>query len=232
MNPETGNGFILGINNPGLLVAVVTMAGCLFMSGRAVADKPGLAPESGYRPWQLVSETRAGRIYHRNVEGSSIPMAMIVTQFESSPAKLHALVTDYDHFEEFIPNVVESRVIRASEGFQWVFHHLHFPGPVADRVYVFRSQKQLRRNREGWFRVTWQLEAGMLAEVDTARGITPESFSGFWDLRPLGDGMAVEARYAVHSDPGGYIPGWLVVKMTDRYLQQVVTAVRDRIRFM
>ncbi|MEA2094398.1 MAG: SRPBCC family protein [Pseudomonadota bacterium] len=207
------------------------MASCLLMTGWVVAGNPGLAPESGHRPWQLISETRAGRIYHRDVEGSSIPMAMVVTQFESSPATLYAVVTDYEHFEDFIPNVVESRVIRASEGFQWVFHRLHFPGPVADRVYVIRSQKQSGRIREGWFRVTWQLAAGMLAEVDTARGIEPESFSGFWDLRPLGDGKTVEARYAVHSDPAGFIPVWLVVKMTDRYLQQVVTAVRERLGY-
>jgi hypothetical protein len=44
-------------------------------------------------------------------------------------------------------------------------------------------------------------------------------------LCPLENGLATEARYAVHSDPGRFIPDWLVVKMTDRYIQQVIAAV-------
>jgi hypothetical protein len=34
----------------------------------------------------------------------------------------------------------------------------------------------------------------------------------------------------VHSDPGGIIPDWLVTRMTDRYIQEVIMALRRRLQ--
>ena len=45
----------------------------------------------------------------------------------------------------------------------------------------------------------------------------------------MGNTRSTEAHYAVHSDPGGIVPGWLVTGMTERYIQQVVEAVRHRL---
>jgi polyketide cyclase/dehydrase/lipid transport protein len=183
----------------------------------------------GHAPWQVVGDTPQGQISHRLVAGSSLPEAMIVTRFDAPPARVHALVTDYDHFAEFIPDVVESRVLLQEGGTQWVFHHLHLGGPVADRVYVIESSDAASRPQMNYFRVDWKLSARDFPGLEAAAGVSPRSFSGFWELRPLADGFATQASYAVHSDPGGFIPDWLVVRMTDRYLQQVIAAVRRRL---
>jgi hypothetical protein len=184
---------------------------------------------TGAAGWTAQAATGAGRIYHREVQDSLVPLVMIATSFNSDPAAVHAIVTDYDRFAGFIPHVLESRVLRREGSHQWVFHHLHFPGPVADRVYVFRSTDSGSAAEPG-YRVEWQLSDRRFPGVDTSVGIRPQRFSGFWELRPAAQGTATEARYAVHSDPGGYIPAWLVVRMTDRYVQQVVEAVRERLR--
>lgn len=179
--------------------------------------------------WVPVAVTRAGRIYHRDVQASPVPMIMIATTFKAPPGRVHAVVTDYDRFAEFIPNVLESRVLTRERSHQWVFHHLHFPGPVADRVYVFMSTDSPGSEQSG-YRVEWHLSERQFPGVDVSAGIRPQRFSGFWELRPAADGAATEARYAVHSDPGGYIPAWLVARMTDRYVEQVIEAVAERLR--
>ncbi len=179
--------------------------------------------------WLAVATTGSGRIYHRDVEGSSLPMVMIATAFEAAPARVHAVVTGYDGFAEFIPNVLESRVLLQEGSHQWVFHHLRFPGPVADRVYVFRSTDSRPAQQSG-YRVEWQLSERRFPDIDAAAGIRPRRFSGFWELQPAAHGTVTEARYAVHSDPGGSIPAWLVARMTDRYVQQVIEAVAERLR--
>lgn len=184
-----------------------------------LTDSPG---------WVPVAFTSAGRIYHRDLDDSSVPMIMIATTFKAPPARVHAVVTDYDRFAEFIPNVLESRLLTREGSHQWVFHHLHFPGPVADRVYVFMSTDSPWSAQSG-YRVEWHLSERQFRGVDTSGGIRPQRFSGFWELRPAADGAVTEARYAVHSDPGGYIPGWLVARMTDRYVQQVIDAVGERL---
>jgi hypothetical protein len=44
--------------------------------------------------WQLVKETRAGYLYHRESRDSSIPWIMITARFAASPERVHAIVTD------------------------------------------------------------------------------------------------------------------------------------------
>jgi len=181
-------------------------------------------------PWRMIADTPQGRLYHRAVEGSSLPEAMIVTRLNAPPARVHALVTDYDRFAEFIPNVSESRVLRQEGSRQWVFHHLHFGGPAADRVYVIESSDVASRPPEQHYRVEWKLSDRHFPVLDRAAGVRPAAFSGFWDLRPLDGGTATQAVYDVHSDPGGIIPDWLVTRMTDRYIQQVIMALRRRLQ--
>jgi len=199
---------------------------CLLLQiGTTAADETLAGEADG---WVAVAMTGNGQIYHRAVEGSPVPMVMMATTFRADAARVQALVSDYDHFAEFIPNVQESRVLMRDGSQQWVFHHLHFPGPVADRVYVFRSTAS-GGSAEPGYRVEWQLSDRLFPGIDTAAGIRPRQFSGFWELRPAAHGTVTEARYAVHSDPGGLIPAWLVARMTDRYVQQVIGAVRERL---
>jgi len=180
-------------------------------------------------PWQLIADTGQGRLYHRDVADSSLPEAMIVTRLDAAPGRVFALVTDYDHFAEFIPDVAESRVLARDGERSWVFHHLHFGGPVADRVYVIESRDAVNRPTEMRYRVEWKLAGRHFPELDRTSGVRPRAFAGFWDLQPIEGGTSTQAAYAVHSDPGGMIPGWLVTAMTDRYIRQVITALRRRL---
>jgi hypothetical protein len=213
----------------GLGVVVASICLMLAVPGLPVAATFGSVIETAHAPWQAVADTPQGQIYHRDVAGSSLPETMIVTRLDAPPARVHALVTDYGHFAEFIPNVAESRVLLQAGGRQWVFHHLHFAGPVADRAYVIESTDAASRPQENYYRVEWELSDRDFPGSEGQTGVSPHTFSGFWDLRPVERGRATEARYAVHSDPGGLIPDWLVVKMTDRYIQQVMVAVRRRL---
>jgi ribosome-associated toxin RatA of RatAB toxin-antitoxin module len=179
--------------------------------------------------WRQVATTTAGQIYHREITGSPIPWIMIVATFEATPARVHKVVVDYDHFPEFIPNVLQSRVVANEGNDQWVYHHLTFPGPISDRVYVIRSTDLENRPAQQYYRVDWQLDNRPLPEIDFPAGIRPDAFSGFWELKAAGDSNTTVAHYAVHSEPGGFIPGWLVTGMTERYVQQVVEAVRNRL---
>lgn len=201
-------------------VALVLLAMLACASPTHAAVRP-----ADTHPWQATDTTAEGRLYHRPMPDSAVPQVLISTHFAAPPAAVYAVVTDYAHFAEFIPGVAESRIVRTAGAAQWIFHRLHFAGPVADRVYVMRSVG--RTLDAGSYRVEWALTAEAVPAGE--HGITPRQFSGFWELRPTDNGTATEARYAVHSDPGGRIPAWLVSRMTDRYVREVVRAVRGRL---
>lgn len=175
--------------------------------------------------WQEVDTTPEGRLYHRPMQGSAIPQVLIEARFAAPAAAVYGVVTDYAHFADFIPDVAESRILRTAGDIQWIFHRLHFTGPVADRVYVMRSIGETVGAES--YRVEWALAPEAVPTGEP--GITPRQFSGFWELRTADDGKTTEARYAVHSDPGGRVPAWLISRMTDRYVREVVRAVRARL---
>lgn len=198
------------------------------LMGWACASPAGTAAHTtDVQGWRAVGATPEGRVHHRPMPGSAIPQVLIATRFAAPADAVYAVVTDYAHFAEFIPDVAESRIIREAGNVQWVFHRLHFAGPVADRVYVMRSVGSVDA---AGYRVEWSLSPE--SPPAGAQGISPRQFSGFWELRPTTDGKATEARYAVHSDPGGRIPAWLVTRMTDRYVREVVSAVRGRLKWV
>ena len=85
-----------------------------------------LLAESGQtaeNQWIQIEATGSGQIYHREAGNSSIPWIMIVTTFAAPPARVHTIVTDYNNFKAFIPNVAESRIVWDEDGNQWVYHH-------------------------------------------------------------------------------------------------------------
>jgi ribosome-associated toxin RatA of RatAB toxin-antitoxin module len=217
-----GKSFMACVKQAGRFTCLV---GGLLLAG-PVAGEGGAIDADG---WSLVETTAAGRIYHREVEGSSVPWAKIVTTFDAPPERVHAVVVDYEHFAEFIPNVFKSRIMADEGKTRWVYHHLRFSGPIADRAYLIRSTERECRTRQSCYRVEWTLDDRSFQDIDLSAGIQPKVFSGFWELRSTEKPNGTEARYAVHSEPGGFIPGWLVTRMTDRYMQQVVEAVRERL---
>lgn len=202
-------------------------SGCVLLCGIVLLLTGNV--QAGEGEWQLAEKAPAGDIYHREAGDSPIPWTMIATGFAASPARVHAMVTDYNHFSEFIPNVYESRVIRDTGSAQWVYHHLHFHGPIADRRYVIVSTDRDSRPEAGYYRVEWVLSDEVFPDPDLSGGVRPLAFTGFWEIQPGGDAGSTEARYAVHSDPGGLVPGWLVTTMTDRYVTRVVQAIRERL---
>lgn len=188
------------------------------------------AGASGCQQWLPVRQSDAGTLYRRCREDSDLPEVMIRTRFQAPPGRVFAVVTDYDRFAEFIPHVRVSRVLDSqADGTRWVYHQLHFPAPVADRVYVIRSQDRASRPAGGYYRVEWALAEREFSILQDAAGVQPVAFSGFWELAPADGGKATDARYSVHSDPGGLVPDWLVARMTGRYMEQVVAAIRQRL---
>lgn len=195
----------------------------------AVWFVPGAAASPPCDSWRVVQESSEGTLYHRCRPGSPFDEVMIETRFRAPPERLYALVNDYAGFAGFIPDVAESRVLAVEGPDQWVYHRLHLPGPVADRVYVMRSTAHVDGAPPVAWHVEWMLSDRVFTGIDFAAGIRPDSLSGSWEIEGDAVPKRSKARYAVHTDPGGQLPVWLVMRLTDRYVQRVVAAIRGRL---
>jgi hypothetical protein len=186
----------------------------------------GAAGAADCRDWQALRETPEGKLFHRCRPGSDRDEIMIETHLEAAPERLYALVNDYDAFAGFIPDVAESRVLARQGPVQWVYHRLRLPPPLADRAYILQSTAHV--TPDAW-RVVWRLSGREFPGGARDGAVRPDSLSGFWEILAAGDPSRSKARYALHVEPGGHLPGWLVRHMTERYVQRVVAAVRARL---
>lgn len=179
--------------------------------------------------WQVISQPQQGEIARQAVDGSAYPRIRIRTTFAAPPPELFSLVNDYDGFPDFVPNVRTSRVVHVDGHTQWIFHHLHLPGPVADRVYLLASSDAGSRPEENFYRVEWHLADRVFPDIDLSAGVQPERLNGHWIIEPGPRPGTARAEYAIHSEPGGLLPAWLVTGMSVRYVQQLVDAIRTRL---
>lgn len=193
---------------------------------RAAASRNQLTGDG----WQFVKEVEGVQIFRRWISSSDYPQAMAKAMLGAAPQQVYAVISDYDHFADFIPYVRESTTVGRRAGIRWVYQRLRFPGPISDRRYVIRIEDVASHTRDSYYRVEWRLSRNEAYPVADASGVDPAVMSGSWDLRPSGDGTETDATYVVHLDPGGVLPAWLMSLATDSYLPKVMAAVRDRVR--
>ncbi len=132
------------------------------------------------------------------------------------PDRVWDVITDYEGYKDFMPLTTVSRVDRREGDSVWFYTELDF------KVKTIRYTIKLdldRRPAEGRWHVDWTLIDGNLG-----------SNEGSWHLEPYGD-KADEtfATYTVYIAPGFYVPGFVLSKLTQGSLPQLIDAVRTRV---
>lgn len=211
------------INQVGLgLVCLLFLSGMLPVTAGALQ---GLAPED----WTFSRRLGDVDIYRQPINGSRFPAVRAHARINASAKALYAVISDYEHFREFIPSVLDSRVLARQMSTLSVYQRLGFPLMVADRHYVIQVTENLVQAGEGLLRVTWQLDRQQSLSLTSGSAVVPDAFSGSWRLAELEQGRATDATYSIHVEPGGRLPAWLLLSASERYVFQVIQAVRRRL---
>jgi len=185
----------------------------------------GLAPED----WTFSRRLGDVDIYRQPINGSRFPAVRAHARINASAKALYAVISDYEHFRDFIPSVLDSRVLARQMSTLSVYQRLGFPLMVADRHYVIQVTENLVQAGEGLLRVTWQLDRQQSLSLTSGSAVVPDAFSGSWRLAELEQGRATDATYSIHVEPGGRLPAWLLLSASERYVFQVIQAVRRRL---
>lgn len=127
------------------------------------------------------------------------------------PEKVWSAITDYERYKEFMPLTTVSQIKRREGDTVWFYTELSFP------LKTIRYEIKLKLDKPKW-RVDWTLVEGDL-----------KSNEGSWQLEPYGpDGKETYAVYTVYVAPGFSIPGFIMNKITQGSLPQLMTAVRKQ----
>jgi hypothetical protein len=180
------------------------------------------SPPPGY---VRVVKEQGVTVYRR--EGTPLIDILAEGVIPAPPERVREVLLDYPRHPEFLQRIPEVRVLTRAPGSMLVYQRIDLP-VLADRDMVLR--------------VTWGEEpAGVLfthfasvgagAPVPPRRGLVRvTTHEGGWRLQPVRvDGRpATLARYQMHIDLGGSLPGWMARSQAGKDVPALFVAISAR----
>ncbi|MEO5675367.1 MAG: START domain-containing protein [Chitinophagales bacterium] len=157
--------------------------------------------------WRVRKNEKGIVVYSRHVEGTDVDELRIVSMMHGSLSSIAAVIMDANHYSEWIYACNESRILKqVSATEQYQYQIVDFPSPFTDRDVVIHFS--IRQDAQTKIVYTKSEAAPQfISSVDKLVRIP--QFIASYQLIPKGNGN-VQILYSMRSNPGGYIPDWLV----------------------
>ena len=137
-----------------------------------------------------------------------MPSATREIEINVTPEALMGVITDFESYPEFIPEMVSARIVR-QHGDTWeVTFGIHV---------VRRLDYTLKLVRVSPTRIEWKLVNGVF-----------KSNEGSWNLVALEDDTRTHAEYSVDIQVGMFLPGSLVRSLVGKTLPAMLAKFKDR----
>jgi len=224
--------------------ASVALWGAVILAALGLAS-PAAAQEG------LQSKLAAGEIIVTNdtAPGSSILRAEMTAVIKAPPKVVWQIITDINHYKDFMPNTRVSMVV-AADKIQGILLKTPITAKQVEKL-IGPTPAPLPRVPGGKYVVyhysdltlpwpcadRWYILKGVMDETRAAEHYYHSSWSlvignvkensGEWILEPYGVDQT-RVIYRLATDPGGEIPGFLVKHGTCVTLPDVIKAIRNR----
>jgi hypothetical protein len=144
-----------------------------------------------------------------------------VVKLQATPDSVVRVLRDADAFRKWMPDVVISELIKATDSEQ--FHYLDYkaPWPVSNRDGVYH----FTYSRDSDSAVTVRVEAVPDYMPRREGKVRIPKAEGQWKLVPNAGGVNV--TYQMHASPGGSIPNWLANRMVVDAPYETLKALRS-----
>jgi len=212
----------------------------------------GLAPRSNPAA-DLQGRLAAGEIvfHSQDAPGSSAKEGEATGVVEAPPPKVWGVVTDANNFRQFLPRMVNSRLVGFEELKKILQERPGTPagveailGPEPPDLASFRIPGGKYTGyfyghvevpwplRDRWYvvRVLWDESAAARQVYTCSWSLVTgnlREYRGEWRVEPFGEGRT-RLTYRVVTDPGGLAPPFLVEEFSTKTLPQVIAGVRAR----
>jgi ribosome-associated toxin RatA of RatAB toxin-antitoxin module len=215
----------------------------------------GFAPCSTWGS-DFLKRLAAGEIitYSGKAPGSAARGGEATGMVAASPEKVWQVVTDANNYQEFLPKMIRSRLVRFEElrkilqeqpANAFEVEAILSSSPPDLAVFRIPGQRYIGYFyghlevpwplRERWYivRVQWD-ESQAARQIYTCSWSLVvgnlREYSGEWRVEPLGDNRT-QLTYRVVADPGGFVPRSLAEEFTQETLPQVIAGVRRRVAY-
>jgi len=177
--------------------------------------------------WKLQKDRNGIKVYSAEVPDSKIRAIKVVADYDATPAQVADMVMDINTASEWVSHLKSSYLVkRVSQNELYYYAEVNLPWPASNRDFV----AHLTRNENvqtGAITIDGPAVAGFVPEK---KGIVRISNSvGKWVITPL-DNSHVSVEYALHVDPAGSLPSWLVNMFSGDTPMQIFENLRQELK--
>jgi hypothetical protein len=198
---------------------LVVLLWCVIPLGWSLdVQRPGTGWTEAYRSAELV-------IFTKDVEKGRRIVA--IAEVDARPEVVFNVVNDFDHYPEFMPYVIESRVLSRNGNSEVVAYNRIAPPFVAERDYPLKF-RMTRGNlaNGGVFRSEWA--ASPEAEPEVEGVVRIRLNDGSWVAEPISGGSRTRLTYTLLTNPGGMIPDFVANMSNTVAIPKLFKAVMKR----
>ncbi len=192
----------------------------------AAVERTEAQSDSG---WKAVSSSPSLAIYSRTRKDSSVKELKAVGTIDAPPWVVRNVIDDAENYTQFMPYVVESRVI-SRKGDGLVGYQRLSPPLVSARDYTVSVQNTAKTDDAGTtYRSAWQT-ANALGPAERSGTVRVKVTEGQWLMEPADKGTRTRATYQVFTDAGGAIPAFIMNRANTTAIPHLFDSVRKQAR--
>ncbi|MEO6824580.1 MAG: SRPBCC family protein [Nitrosospira sp.] len=198
-------------------VFVMVLFGIPFAQALNVKS-PGVDWSEAYRNDELVIFTKDVK------EGRRI---VATAELETRPEIVFEVLSDFEHYAEFMPYVEDSRVLSRESDSEVITYARLAPPFVSERDYPLKVKMTRGTSRNGGaFKVEWTALPKAQSEVEGVVRIKLNE--GSWLAEPLDGGIRTRLTYTLLTNPGGLIPDFVANMSNTIAIPELFKAVTKR----
>jgi ribosome-associated toxin RatA of RatAB toxin-antitoxin module len=172
---------------------------------------------------ELTFPDSAGKIVDRTPEyairlvetpASNVKTAEAVFFIKSSPRTCLKVISDFEHYPEFMPNIRSAEFVGKKDS-NSIYR---FSFKVALWTVRYSNIFMLSSRGNDTFSLAWDYVGGDLKKT-----------TGSWDIRPsTGSGGCSVIRYRAYIDAGVFVPRWVRDLLTAKSIPKMIKAIATR----
>ena len=179
--------------------------------------------------WKEISRTPTLTIYARDHTGSSVKEVKAVGTFDEPNWVVKNVLDDADHYSQFMPHVVESKVVsRDRTKGQVVAYARVDPPMISERDYTILVQDESRSTPAGPVYKTHWSPANDKGPAEKSGVVRIKNNEGSWVLEPTDNGQHTQGTYILWTDAGGGVPAFILNSLNKKRLTELFETVEKR----
>jgi hypothetical protein len=178
--------------------------------------------------WEVISRADDIVVSKKDVPELALPIIRGVTTFDENFYDVLAVLSDTDHYAEWMHSCLEARLLRSDGDFDLlVYNRISTPWPLEDRDTVVHTRIQINQKKKFVVIRFSNVASDLQGPVD---GVTRvPMLRGFYKLEMLGP-EKTRVTYQAQADPGGLIPKWLAARESRDIPNLTLSSLRSRVK--